>query len=188
MSPLARLYPACGAVIAPNADRCRSCSRERERRRGTTTERGLGWHQRRREALVRSGDTTCWLCGLPGSWTDPDDPLTADHTTPRAHDGHGSDYRPAHRSCNGKRGAHFFAAISPDPVTRSPTSSRWANSSAPSQNTRPVSAFVRCRSLKFCHVHSRPARRLRPGIRRFASRRSSRERSLVDPFLEGGSP
>ncbi len=80
--PLARLCPGCGAVVDPGVADCRTCRRERDRARGTTTERGLGWqHQRRRAALVRSGDTTCWLCGKPGSWTDPDDPLTADHVT-----------------------------------------------------------------------------------------------------------
>ena len=77
--PLARLCPDCGTVVAAGVERCRSCARERDRARGTTTERGRGWqHQRRRQAVVRSGETSCWLCGQPGSWSDLDDPLTAD--------------------------------------------------------------------------------------------------------------
>jgi 5-methylcytosine-specific restriction endonuclease McrA len=39
-----------------------------------------------------------------GSWTDPVDPLTADHVVPRADGGRYSELRPAHRSCNSGRG------------------------------------------------------------------------------------
>jgi len=46
----------------------------------------------------------CWICGCEGSWTDPADPLTADHVTPRSLGG-GADLRPAHMSCNRRRGA-----------------------------------------------------------------------------------
>ena len=50
-------------------------------------------------------EATCHLCGMPGSWTDPVDPLTADHVVPRAEGGRWSELLPAHRSCNARRGA-----------------------------------------------------------------------------------
>jgi 5-methylcytosine-specific restriction endonuclease McrA len=86
---------------------CPRCLKEREARRGSTTQRGLGAdHQRRRAALIASGARICWLCGKAGSWDPADpDPLTADHVMPRAAGGRLSELRPAHRSCNSGRGA-----------------------------------------------------------------------------------
>jgi len=81
--------------------RCRTGSRAK---RGTREQRGLGWDHRRRAAQLRSV-TVCHLCGKPGDWNDPADPLTADHLVPRAKGGHLSPLLPAHRSCNSRRGA-----------------------------------------------------------------------------------
>jgi 5-methylcytosine-specific restriction endonuclease McrA len=84
---------------------CPECERERTLQRGSTTARGLGSdHQKRRAALIASGDTLCWLCNRHGSWDDVDDPLTADHVVPRSNGGRYSELRPAHRSCNSRRG------------------------------------------------------------------------------------
>ena len=75
---------------------------------GRTTARGLRHDHRRRASQIR-GDTICHLCGQPGSWQDPVDPLTADHVTPRAELGRHSELRPAHRSCNSRRAARSLA-------------------------------------------------------------------------------
>lgn len=88
--------------------RCPSCQSALEARMNarpkvrSTTARGLGWaHQKRKRAEV-SQDMACWLCGLPGT---EQDPITADHEVPRAQGGQDSPLRPAHRSCNSRRGA-----------------------------------------------------------------------------------
>ncbi len=59
---------------------------------GKTTRRGLGADHRRRARRIRYA-TTCHICGMPGSWTDLDDPLTADHVVPRADGGRWSELR-----------------------------------------------------------------------------------------------
>jgi len=59
-------------------------------------------YQRERRATLASA-THCWLCLKPGSADDPDDPLTADHVVPVDHGTDGV-LRPAHRSCNSRRG------------------------------------------------------------------------------------
>jgi len=59
----------------------------------------------RAAAKVRAAAEYCWICG--GPFTDPNDPPVADHVIPRA-DGGSDDLTnlaPAHRSCNGRRGA-----------------------------------------------------------------------------------
>ncbi|MDH6111932.1 5-methylcytosine-specific restriction endonuclease McrA [Kitasatospora sp. MAP12-15] len=92
--------------------RCPTCqaaleARMNARPKANTTRRGLGWaHQQRRRAEV-SADMRCWICGQPGS---EGDPITADHEVPRAQGGGDSPLRPAHRSCNSRRGAQQRAA------------------------------------------------------------------------------
>jgi 5-methylcytosine-specific restriction endonuclease McrA len=58
----------------------------------------------RNAAKVRATATLCHLCGLP--FTDADSPV-ADHVIPRGIGGsdHLDNLKPAHRSCNGKKGA-----------------------------------------------------------------------------------
>jgi 5-methylcytosine-specific restriction endonuclease McrA len=86
--------PTCQAALE-----ARMAARPKTR---STTARGLGWsHQKRKRAQI-SADMACWICGQPGS---DDDPITADHTVPRAQGGADSPLRPAHRSCNSRRGA-----------------------------------------------------------------------------------
>jgi 5-methylcytosine-specific restriction endonuclease McrA len=80
------------------------CTRCRRATTRTTTSRGLGYHHRQRAAQLRD-HVICHICGQPGSWNDPRDPLTADHVVPRAKGGHLSVLLPAHRSCNSRRGA-----------------------------------------------------------------------------------
>jgi len=50
--------------------------------------------------------THCWLCG---GGPRPDDPFVADDVLPRAYGGADTadNLRPAHRSCNGRRGAQL---------------------------------------------------------------------------------
>lgn len=77
-------------------------ARMNARPKGNTTQRGLGWtHQKRARESITPADL-CWRCGQPGT---PADPITADHETPRAQGGSDSPLRPAHRSCNSRRGA-----------------------------------------------------------------------------------
>ena len=87
--------PCLGCGTLTTRSYCPTC--------GKTTRRGLGADHRHRAALIRH-ETICHICGKPGSWTDPDDPLTADHVIPRAEGGRRSELRPAHRTCNSRLG------------------------------------------------------------------------------------
>jgi 5-methylcytosine-specific restriction endonuclease McrA len=64
------------------------------------------WEYRKNAALIRATGTHCWICG--GTFT-ADDPCVADHVLPRGLGGSSrlENLRPAHRSCNGKRGARL---------------------------------------------------------------------------------
>jgi 5-methylcytosine-specific restriction endonuclease McrA len=59
---------------------------------------------RQNRQAVLSAATVCALCGKPPT---PDDPLTVDHIVPLVHGGthHSGNLRPAHSSCNSRRGA-----------------------------------------------------------------------------------
>jgi 5-methylcytosine-specific restriction endonuclease McrA len=70
----------------------------------------------RNAAKVRASATRCYLCGKPFT---AEDPAVADHVHPRAYGGSDEleNLRPAHRSCNGRKGAdlpgwsrHFASA------------------------------------------------------------------------------
>lgn len=93
---------------ATGRSRCPICQAALEERmnarpkRGTTTARGLGWAHQQRKRREISADMVCWMCGQPAR---ENDPITADHETPRAKGGVDSPLRPAHRSCNSRRGA-----------------------------------------------------------------------------------
>lgn len=65
--------------------------------------------------LAENPDAVCWLCGREPVTLDP---LTADHVVPRALGGPNalSNLRPAHRSCNGRRG-HEYPVYRLDPTT-----------------------------------------------------------------------
>jgi hypothetical protein len=62
-----------------------------------------GTYTRDAKAIVAAADR-CWLCG---EGPRPDDPFVAHHVIPRLHGGTDdpSNLAPAHRSCNGRRGA-----------------------------------------------------------------------------------
>lgn len=100
MPTLRRPCPRCRTVlIASPAKFCGPCVRARDTERGTTTERGLGWHYqaKRRRILERDG-YVCWICGGPGA-------NSVDHVIPRARGGTDDDdnLRAAHLSCNSGR-------------------------------------------------------------------------------------
>jgi 5-methylcytosine-specific restriction endonuclease McrA len=61
----------------------------------------------RNAARVRANALTCHLCGR--GFTDPDDPPVADHIIPRGLGGSDDlvNLAPAHRSCNGRKGAEL---------------------------------------------------------------------------------
>lgn len=102
-----RMRPCLDCGTPSRGTRCLAHTAERERGRGTRQQRGLGaTHQQARAALIATSATVCALCGQQGSWTDARDPLTAHHTTPRAHGGHDSPLVPAHSSCNARDGAN----------------------------------------------------------------------------------
>jgi 5-methylcytosine-specific restriction endonuclease McrA len=70
--------------------RCRDCAKKRD-----AIYRG---DYRLRSAIIRATARTCWLCG---EGPRAGDPWTADHVVPH---NAGSILRPAHRSCNSRRG------------------------------------------------------------------------------------
>lgn len=82
--------------------------RARDRARGTPTARGYGPAYQRARARILDGATVCELCGRPPTAKDP---LTADHVLPLPgrRDTVGP-LRPAHRSCNSRRGARTSRA------------------------------------------------------------------------------
>lgn len=99
----------CGRVR--DASPCAACKpavqRQRDARRGTTTERGLGWaHQQQRAHLIAQAEqagplTHCPTCGDQLSARNP---ITAEHTTARAHGGQLADDLECRR-CNSSKGA-----------------------------------------------------------------------------------
>lgn len=87
--------------------------------------RDLRAYRKAREALkkkARKHNMVCALCGLPFDWSLPYHhgmAMTADHVTPLAQGGHiTGTLRPAHRSCNSKRGDAAHEG-------RVPTTRRW---------------------------------------------------------------
>jgi hypothetical protein len=97
--------PACRR-LHDSTGLCPGCRRagdsRRYARRGTTTERGLGWDHQQAAAQVLQDATHCALCGLPPR---PDDPLQAGHVDPRERGGSNdpANYQPEHRSCNSRK-------------------------------------------------------------------------------------
>jgi len=62
-------------------------------------------YRKLRERLI-AAHPYCHICGQP--FHDPADPPVLDHVRPRAHGGTDeSNLRPAHRSCNGAKGAQI---------------------------------------------------------------------------------
>jgi len=101
MSPtLRRPCPRCRVVlIASPLKFCASCERERDRARGSTTARGLGWsYQAKRRRILERDLYLCWLCGGPGA-------DSVDHVIPRVQGGTNEDanLRAAHLGCNSGR-------------------------------------------------------------------------------------
>jgi 5-methylcytosine-specific restriction endonuclease McrA len=81
---------------------------------------------RRRSAKVRREAGTCWICEHPIDpnldWRDPMS-ATADHVIPLNAGGRIlGELRPAHRSCNSRRGD---GTNTPKPVIDLPTSTAW---------------------------------------------------------------
>ena len=70
---------------------------------------------RKGRAAVLATATRCAICGLPAR---PDDPLVTDHRFPKSRGGPDSAWnlRPAHRSCNAKRGAAWPTEPAPPRV------------------------------------------------------------------------
>ena len=89
----------CGLLVI-GASRCRvhqlAVDNARWRRRGPKAH--YQGTYRARAAKVRASATHCWICGDTAR---EGDPWAADHVTPGDP---ASELRPAHRSCNGRRG------------------------------------------------------------------------------------
>jgi len=91
MGKIKRPCLTCGQ-LTDSVTRCRNCAKERD------SIYDAEYHKR--AAIVRATATVCWICGK-GAITG--DPWTADHVVPHFKD---SELRPAHRSCNSRRGDH----------------------------------------------------------------------------------
>lgn len=91
--------------LTTNGSYCPTCqtSREqaRDQRRGTTTQRGLGWSHQQRAAQVTAGVQVCPKCGQQPT---KDNPITAHHTTARAKGGAESQLTALCRRCNSQIG------------------------------------------------------------------------------------
>lgn len=90
--------------LTSSGSRCPTCQAARERARGTTTQRGLGWSHQQAAEVVLAAAEACAICGLPPV---DDDPLTAGHILARKHGGASTpdNLQPEHRSCNSAKGA-----------------------------------------------------------------------------------
>lgn len=108
MNKIPRPCLDCGALTTIG-NRCEkhqmARGREKQRREANSIERQAkkkllysNPDYRRRAALIRQNAVVCWLCKKPGRVGDP---WTADHVNPGDPN---SELRPAHRSCNSKRG------------------------------------------------------------------------------------
>lgn len=71
--------------------------------RAPTAARGYGGPHQTIAAQLRERhpDGPCGRCGLPGTWHDPADPLTAGHIDPDGPTTLGN-YQPEHRSCGNR--------------------------------------------------------------------------------------
>lgn len=83
-------------------DCTRTANNARNAKRGTTKQRGLGWDHQQIAAQLLAEATTCALCGLPPT---PTDPLTAGHIQAREQGGLNvpGNYQPEHRSCGSRK-------------------------------------------------------------------------------------
>ena len=79
----------------------RLLARERDRERGTPTERGYDAAYQAARRRVLAASDVCWRCGRPGA-------TTADHVVPLAHGGSSDDenLRACCLSCNASAGAN----------------------------------------------------------------------------------
>jgi 5-methylcytosine-specific restriction endonuclease McrA len=125
----------CGATSVPGTSRCirhpkAKLSRHRQ-------------YRKLREQLL-AAHPSCHLCG--GSFTDPADPPVLDHVIPRAHGGtdHPSNLKPAHRSCNGRKGAKIGS---------------WVETTPPATNRRPTDEQTPTRPVFFWADHRGGANR-----------------------------
>jgi hypothetical protein len=99
---MARPKPCLGCRRLTTNTRCATCTAQRDKARGTTSQRGYGsQHQRLREqvsAVVRSGNAICWRCQQP---IDPTAAWDLGHDTDR------TKYRgPEHAACNRATATH----------------------------------------------------------------------------------
>ena len=99
--------------LTTNGSRCPDCEEQRTARRnarpkGNTTQRGLGQAHRVRAKAVIAAAQVCAMCGMPPT---QEDPLTADHTIPRAQGGVDSPLRAVHRSCNSRAGGRLSRKV-----------------------------------------------------------------------------
>lgn len=107
----------CGAIYDGTTQRCpphqAAADARQQARRGTSTQRGLGWAFTRRKhndaAYQAAATCQCDGCGWHGTGTcnrpfTSDNPKTAQHTQPRSKGGTDSPILAYCRSCNSSRG------------------------------------------------------------------------------------
>ena len=109
--PLPRPCLGCGTPVR-GASRCPACQAAREAKRGTTTQRGLGYAHRKRVKTELGGVDRCQCqgcgacgtrgCGRPFT---KDNPKTGDHVTPRSRGGASGPLQALCRRCNSSKGA-----------------------------------------------------------------------------------
>ena len=95
-------YPNCGRLTQPGQHRC-ELHPQPHRKPPVSRHRQ---YRKLREQLI-AAHPYCHICRKP--FTDPDDPPVLDHVKPRAYGGTDdpSNLKPAHRSCNGRKGAQL---------------------------------------------------------------------------------
>lgn len=88
--------------LSPNS-RCVDCARAKDRARGTTTQRGLGWQHQQQRRVQLDAVAYCEDCGHTGS---EGNPLTGEHGTPRVLGGRQVTATLC-RVCNSRRGGRL---------------------------------------------------------------------------------
>ena len=101
---MSRLPRPCLSCRAPtrNGSRCPTCASQRERRRGSATQRGYDSKWSRKSQRLTKAIGCCQRCGIGHTEANP---LTLDHIVAKARGGTDNRVQVLCRKCNSAKGA-----------------------------------------------------------------------------------